>query len=177
MKSIPIFGTEQRIPQKVGALQFQRLIQFDDERLGVQIRYSAPDGTKADVYLYNLGLSSIPEDLTSAAAQELFQSACDEVLGLADEKFYLDLQLLSSQHLHLPDNSPVPTYLWAAFYYQQAPGPLTQLEGKRYSHLALRTDRGFINKVRYTYPEDLAETAASGLVSFLFAWHNFVKHG
>jgi hypothetical protein len=175
MKTIPLFKSEQFLPQKVGLLQYQDVIQFDDDRMGVQIRYGLPNGVKADVYLYDLGLTDIPSDIMSPDVQEFFQAACGDVLTAAERGMLLDLEIKASQYLSLPDDAPIPMYLWAAFYYRQSPGPFTQIEGMRYSHLAVRTDKGYINKVRYTYPEALAQDASIGLVSFLMDWHKAVQ--
>lgn len=174
MKAIPLFGTERALPRQVGALEFQDVSHFDDERLGVQVRYGSPEGTKADVYLYDLGVPNIPDDLGAPEVMEFFQMSCRDVLAAAHQGVLLDFELKTSQYLFLPDDAPAPLYLWAAFYYRQAPGPFTVLEGMRYSHLALRTDRGYINKVRYTYPETLAADAGLGLAAFLLEWHHLV---
>jgi len=152
MKSIPLFEQEQSLPRQVGLLLYQDVIFFEDERLGVQIRYALPTGVKADIYLYDLGLTDIPSDIEAPIVQEYFKDACADVFAGAKRGILLDLELKTSQYLYLPGNAPTPMYLWASFVYRQAPGPSTSYEGMRCSHLALRTDKSYINKYRYTYP-------------------------
>lgn len=176
MKPIPLFEQEQSLPQQVGLLLYQEVIIFDDERLGVQIRYGLPTGVKADIYLYDLGLTDIPSDIEAPIVQEYFKGACGDVFAAAKRGILLDLEIKTSQYLYLPRNTPKPMYLWASFSYRQAPGPSTAFEGMRCSHLALRTDKGYINKVRYTYPDVGDENDSLGLIAFLMDWHNVVQH-
>jgi hypothetical protein len=173
--SIPIFGSEQDLPQTLGLVQYAGLERFEDADLGVKLRYVGNDYVKADVYLYDLGRSDIPTDISGDAVQELFREACAEVLLAAEQGLYCDLELHASQYLHIPDTAPEPMYLWAVFAYRQAAGPGTAYEGPRYSHLALRTDRGYINKVRYTYPAATVQLAEPGLIPLLTDWHAAVQ--
>lgn len=172
---LPLFRLESRVPKKVGTLHYQEATIFDDPRMGAQLRYGSRDGTKADIYLYDLGLKDIPNNITSPRVTEFFQGSCGDVMAMAERGILLDLEVKASQYLHIPDNAPIPMYLWAAFYYRQAPGPRTDYEGMRYSHLALRTDKGYINKVRYTYPDTLVQHAAQNLMAFLIEWYNAVQ--
>lgn len=175
MTPIPLFKAESRLPKIVGSLRYHETTIFEDARMGVQFRYASPNGTKADIYLYNLGIKDIPNDITSPRVAEFYQAACSDVMAVAQRGILLDLEVKASQYLHLPDDAPLPMYLWAAFYYRQAPGPQTDYEGMRYSHLALRTDGGYINKVRYTYPDTLSEGGEQDLMIFLYDWHNQVQ--
>jgi hypothetical protein len=43
------------------------------------------------------------------------------------------------------------------------------------SHLALRTDRGYINKVRFTYPESMEASAFPAFLTFLQEWTHAVQ--
>jgi len=176
MKPIPLFEREQSLPRRVGLLPYREATVYDDERLGIKIRYASVTGVKADIYLYDLGLTDIPSDIESPIVQEYFKDACGDVFVAEKRGILLELELKTSQYLYLPRDTPKPMYLWASFYYRQAPGPSTTFEGMRYSHLALRTDKGYINKIRYTYPDIGDENASRGLVAFLMDWHNVVQH-
>ena len=77
----------------------------------------------------------------------------------------------ASEYLNLPEVGPEPHFLFATFCYRQAGGPDTQFTGPRVSHLALRIDRGLIDKVRYTYlqgPGD--EESYQDCLRFLRDW-------
>ena len=99
---------------------------------------------------------------------ELFQQACGEVLALGDRGMYLDLEVRASQYLHLPEDALEPMFLWAAFNYRQAAGPFVADKGFRSSHIFLRTDAGYINKVRYTHSEHADKGAGEDMIRFLF---------
>src|SRR4051812_48410336 len=102
MRKLPLFATEDAVPRVVGGLFFVGSELYDDPRLGVKLRYVSPvdADTKADIYLYDLGLP-IPEDILAPEVQEFFQDACGEVLALADRGEYLDLEVRRSEYVHL----------------------------------------------------------------------------
>jgi hypothetical protein len=174
MNKFPIFNEERFVPRHVGSLQFQDVIRFDQESLGVQIRYDSPDGVKADVYLYDLGLTDISSDIQSPRVDDFFQQAAGSVLLAAEHGLLLDFEIKDSRYLVLPVTDPEPTYLSAVFYYRQAPGPHNHYDGMRYSHLAVRTDGGYVNKVRYTYPETVGD-AQEDVILFLTEWYIAVR--
>jgi hypothetical protein len=106
---------------------------------------------------------------------ECFQKSCGDVFAMADHGIYLDLESRASQYLHIPDDAPEPMYLWAGFYYRQVPDQLNAEEGFRFSHILLRTGAGYINKIRYIYPEHAHDTDSIDVVHFLFDWHEAIK--
>jgi len=169
MSQIPLFQTEDTVPTELGELAYTGCDIYDDPRLGVKLRYDR-GMTKADVYLYDLGINPISEDVRSEQVMEFFQQSCNDILVAAERGIYNDLETRTSQYLHIPDNSPDPMYLWAAFYYRQAPAPGVVDEGYRYSHILIRTDGGYINKVRYTYPERVKNDASRDMIQFLLDW-------
>ncbi len=62
--SIPIFRNESLIPSSIGSLSLEDIEIFPDPRLGVSIQYGN-ETIKVDSYLYNLGVSEIPDNLRS----------------------------------------------------------------------------------------------------------------
>jgi hypothetical protein len=175
VSGVPVFGDELQLPRCLAGLDYAELTVYSDQRLGAQIRYTNASGLKADAYLHNLGLATMPADLRAEEVVEWFRDACAEVLSQGREGHYLDLQVLASRYLHIPETAPEPFCLWAAFNYRQAPGPQIAFEGRRMSHLALRTDRGYINKVRFTYPESMEASAFPAFLTFLQEWTHAVQ--
>lgn len=167
MNKIPIFGTEKALPKVCGICEFVGVETYDDPGLGYSIRYKGPLSLHADVYLYDLGLSTVPQDLHSKELIEIYQDSCDSILVTAESCRYLEIETIRSQYLHIPQDEPEPFCLWGIFTYRQAPVPDVFFTGKQKSHLTLRTDHGFINKIRYTYP-DYEETEDDSFKSFLF---------
>jgi hypothetical protein len=172
---IPVFDLEDALPTNIAGLTLERIDYYPDPRLGVQIRYGTATTAKADAYLYDLGLSDIPNDLRSSQLVAWFREACQGVTMAAERGLYRDLETLTSQYLHLPPDAPEPFCLWASFLYSQAPGPDVIFPGQRVSNIALRTDRGYINKVRYTFPEDAREKGYAGFLAFLVEWTGLVQ--
>lgn len=178
METIPLFKYEGWVPTQVGGLALDEVHLFPDPRLGVQIRYGTPTTAKVDAYLYDLGMSDIPNDVRSPQLIELFQGACQGVATAAEQGMYVDLEVLTSQYLRIPPEADDPFCLWASFTYRQVAGPgLPEIdfEGRRFSHLALRSDRGYINKVRYTCPEGSEDGGFNGFMDFLVEWTDYVR--
>jgi hypothetical protein len=173
--SIPIFGDELHLPHRLAELDYVELKVYSDQRLGVCARYGNDSDVRADAYLYDLGLASIPEDLRAAEVAEWFRQACSDVFHQGQQGHYLDLQVQVSQYLHIPQDAPEPFCLWAVFQFRGAPDPQIAFEGQRVSHLALRTDRGYINKVRFTYPESMEASAFPAFLAFLQEWTHAVQ--
>ena len=174
---IPIFGTEASVPSVCGGLELIDIKVYPESRLGVSMRYQNSSSIRADTYLYNFGLPSIPEDLRSPEVIQFYQGACQDVYATAKMGQYLELQTLTSQYLHIPPDAPEPFCLWAAFTYRQAPGPKVFYTGFQTSHLALRIDHGLINKVRYSSPEKegMDKAGFKGFLMFLMDWTRAVQ--
>jgi hypothetical protein len=131
---------------------------------------------KATTYLYNLGLENIPSDLKSGEVQAFYEQAYLDVLRTAACGLYLDLELNEPQLLYLSDDAE-PFCLCAEFAFRHAPESGVGFNGRCASHLALRTDGGFINKVRYTYPESEAGSndGTDRLLGFMVEWTVLVQ--
>jgi hypothetical protein len=169
---IPVFKNENWIPPVIADLYFKGIQIYPDDRLGVQIRYGNGRNIRADGILYDLGLDKISTDLYSPQVIDWFEEACNDIQRFSDQGFYQELELRLVQYLHFPIDNPLPFFLWAVFSYYDTPGLKLLCYEKQTSHLALRTDRGYINKVRYTYPE-IEKTEESDLqqfFNFLFEW-------
>jgi hypothetical protein len=175
VRDIPIFGDRPSVPGHVGGLELDEIQTWRDRRLGASFGYSGDD-VKARAYLYNLGLTNIPTDLRSGEVQAFFKQAYMDILRVAKRGNYQNLELSEPQLLYLPDDAE-PFCLWAKFGYRHTPESGVGFTGPCASHLALRTDGGFINKVRYTYPvTDEGENAGSkSLLAFMVEWTVFVQ--
>lgn len=179
MNVLPIFRDESRLPTRLAGLDFEGVHYYPQPGMGVSVRYGGPGVAKADAYLYDLGLTDVPTDLKSERVVEWFREACGGVFEAARRGVYSDLEVRASQFLHLPADAPEPFALWASFVYAQAPAPGVGYTGKRVSNLALRTDHGQINKVRYTYPDpgagEAADAALAAFLRFLVEWTDAVR--
>lgn len=177
--NVPVFDTPDSIPRKCGDLNLYDVEVYQDLRFGVGIRYQASSGTseRADVYLYDFGLKDVPADIKSPEMLNFFRGACQDVYASAEMGQYDHFKMLSSQYIHLPPNSPDPFCLWAVFSFEQPLGPNVFFTGKQTSHLAMRSDRGYINKVRYSYPtlDTEEEIGFKRFLRFFLEWTALVQ--
>ena len=187
MNAIPVFDTRDKVPPSIDQLILESVDQYPDPRLGVMIRYGIPPVVKADAYLYDMGLTDISEDLHSPQVSQLFEESLQSVFMAADQGLYLDFEVMGSGYINVPPDAAEPLCLCASFAYRQnsqAPVPSSGIPGKHgvindvgrlVSHLALRIDRGYINKVRFNYPESAGERGFGGFVRFIDEWTNAVQ--
>ena len=184
--AIPIFGTEDQLPSQIAGLGIEGVERYPDPKLGVMVRYGLPPLVKADAYLYDMGLTDIPEDLNSPLVVKLFEESLMGVTMAAEQGVYLDFEVLGSGYLNLSPDSDEPFCLGASFAYRQNPaapipvvfpgkGGVVNEVGRVVSHLALRTDRGYINKVRFNHPEAAGESGFAGFVGFTVEWTQAVQ--
>lgn len=181
MNRIPVFGTETSVPLSCGGLVFDFIKKFKDPGLGISFRYVGRDSIYADVFLYDLGLPRISQDIRSAEVLQWFQDAYASILVSVERGDYHGFETHKSEFLHIPDNEPEPFCLWSAFSYYKYSESGDDFTKRRTSHLTLMTDRGFINKIRYTYPsyKDMNEQAEfavfGGFIAFLLEWTDTVR--
>jgi hypothetical protein len=192
------------VPNRVGVLWLADIEVYEDRRAGVALRYVYPDLdepspprdpsdplaaaaersrgpkpdfhlVKANVYLYNLGLSEVPTDLRSDGMLEIFQHAFSDIASLVERGDYQQFEVMISRMLAMPPDSQDPVWLWAAMRYRQTTKASVRSDADRISHLVVRSDGGHINKVRYTYPASLPPALAyAGFLLFLFEWKHSV---
>lgn len=150
---------------------------YEDSRLGVSIRYAGPGDMKVDAYLYDLGLDEITSDVMSPDVEKWFQESLQHIVIVAQTSEYLDFRIDHCHPFYLPDVPSNPFCLWAATSYGDPPGTDVVFAGRWISHLTLRTDRNFINKVRCTYPENkgIAREQFFYFFNFLLEWTRVIQ--
>lgn len=82
-------------PKAVGNLNLVATKTFDEERLGVAIRYQHGDSMWIDAIVYNNGLSTIPSDPEAKVVQENLEGVIGDVESAAAKGFYTGLKLES----------------------------------------------------------------------------------
>ncbi len=115
--------------------------------LGIAVRYGHP-ACKVDVYLYTMGLDSIPGDLHARLVKEHFLQMSEEVIGVAERGLYENFQVLTEGELASQDAGVRP--VWRAAYRFTRDGQ----EYRSYLHVA--TFRDHFLKVRYTLSAEMA---------------------
>lgn len=161
-----IFTDQSNVPDVVGQLGLVRFEPSEDPQRGSIFRYSARtegDGwLGANAFLYHKDLVLADgHDAPEVAAERdrsfkaLRAQAIDpDTIGVAPIK----CQML--------DGDPVE-WQWGAFRSSQD----TDAE---ITHVAIRVDSGYFNKVLYTYPAAIESIGRVALVEFLNDWHRVV---
>ncbi|NLB65172.1 MAG: hypothetical protein GX803_01710 [Lentisphaerae bacterium] len=127
--------------------------------LGVSVRYEGP-WEKADVYLYTLGLSTVPSNLQDPVLKDHFQETIREVAHFAENGLYEDFNIISTGEAAWQPGSTIPVSLHASFAFSQ--------EGiELLSHLYLRGFQNHFLKVRFTYLKEANVFAGASLHTFL----------
>jgi hypothetical protein len=87
-KSKAVYGLS--IPDRVGSLDYRQTIDFESKApgLGYGLRFTGPPGWMADVYLYDLGLKTIPADAGSDVIKQQLGQARNEVFALGQRGAY-----------------------------------------------------------------------------------------
>ena len=171
---IPIFGDERNLPKTVAGLELSGVQHYPDPALGVSVAFNGPR-TSATVYLYDLGLTDVSSDVKSEQLLEIFQQSYADIDQQAASGAMRDFELHASQYLLLPPDAPQPIGLWAAFSFT----PPSETDGadadRQVSHLMVRTDRGYFNKIRYTHPKDHGIEAVTRFRAFVAEWTAIVQ--
>lgn len=161
-----IFTDVSDVPDVVGQLGLDRFEPSDDPNRGSIFRYSArtEDGgwLGANTFLYTRGFDLEEGAESSVVANERDQSFKRLRAG-ALNPINIGIAPIKSQ---MPGCDPVD-WQWAAL----RSSPDTDAE---ITHVAIRVDRGFFNKVLYTYPASIESIGRVALVEFLNDWHRAV---
>ena len=134
------------LPRQVG--EFTRDTAIDNEAtnpgLGVTVPYSAP-GLKATVYVYDLGIPTIPEGPTSDITLRLFSRSVEDVHALATHGVYESVHLQEKYGTGSPARGQ--EFLCAQFEIKQG--------GRRLdSYVFLTAHSSKFIKIRITVPPD-----------------------
>jgi hypothetical protein len=151
-----------RLPAQIGGAERVSVKDYETARpgLGYGVTYRLP-GWTTDLYIYDLKLSSIPDDPISTVVTEALTQAKNEVFGLGQRGDYKNV-VLKSDYTIL-DSSGRTRFVCAMFGYHHV-----KLKGEVDSYLCMTGWKGKFVKFRMTTPRN----DASGAVSrrFIEAW-------
>lgn len=143
---------QESIPERIGDLPYKGAKRFEDPRLGMVLVYEREQSEMLSIYVYDLGLESIPRDLQSEVVVSQFRQAQGDV-SAADTWQEVTLQSEGTKVLGA-DGAEVRAH--------EAVYVLMLQERRMASYLyLLSTGRAFL-KVRYTAPLE-AESPAPPL--------------
>lgn len=181
MNTIPVFGVESSVPAMCALLSLTEIYSYDDPRMGVGFKYEGPDYIHADAYLYDLGLPHITDDIKSPEVISWFKIALAEIFKFVELGEYKNFTMAFSDFFFLEQNKSNPFCLLSSFIYEAtitdaSNGNNIICEMEQMSHLTLRTDRGFINKIRFSYPREVSHIGIKVFRAFLLDWTTAVQN-
>jgi hypothetical protein len=109
-------ASDLHFPQRLDAFERIGVQRYPDPKLGVQVGYAVRGLGKADFYIYDLGLTAIPDGPDSKPVQSAYADADQDVQNLAQAGNYLDLKRLLPLGSTL--RAPRCQLVWAAASYQ-----------------------------------------------------------
>ena len=155
----PATGLE--FPDTIAGMMKGNVTDFEKKHpgLGVSIGYNGP-GITVTIYLYNLGLKSISNDVAAPIQQKHFNEAVQEVYWAGKKGYYRSLKELGKGTTFLGSNHVGPKALFASFNYIQ-----NGIE--RLSKLYLTGYENHFLKIRFTYNKVVRTQAEETQTRFL----------
>ncbi|MCR4412630.1 MAG: hypothetical protein NUV77_09425 [Thermoguttaceae bacterium] len=128
---------------------------FDRKALGYSVRYGSPLNIRVDVYVYNAGLRSIPDDLGAPVVRDQFERAKGDVHAARRQGLYQSVEELSQGEARLGRSPDAPRAHHARFRIARG-------DEKLVSDLYLTVHRDHFVKIRCSRPdtEDAQRQAA-----------------
>ena len=156
------------IPDRVGSLVYVRTIDFESKSpgLGYALRFSGQPGWMVDVYLYDLGLKTIPSDAESDVIKNQLAQARGDIFELGKRGTYANVTDKGSFTVPAAGE---PRFICASFNY---------LRGERVdidvdSYLCLSSWKDKFVKIRMTAPK--GTMSRSDATSFVQAWVELLR--
>lgn len=151
------------IPDRVGSLVYGRSIDFESKSpgLGYALRFGGQPGWMVDVYLYDLGIKSIPADAESDVIKSQLAQARGDVFELAKRGTYANVT--DKGDFSVPATGK-PRFICSSFGYLR--GERVDMDVESYLCLSSWNDK-FV-KIRMTAPKGMM--SRSDATSFVQAW-------
>jgi len=165
-KSKTVFGLS--IPDRVGSLSYVQSVDFESKTpgLGYALRFAGPTGWLVDVYLYDLGLKSIPADPESSVVRDQLAQARGDVSELAKRGTYANLT--DAGEFTVPASGP-PRFICSSFSYQRGDRVDVAVD----SFLCLTSWRDKFVKLRMTGSKGTISRA--DVTTFATAWIELLR--
>ena len=165
-KSQTVYGLS--IPDRVGSLVYVRTIDFESKSrgLGYALRFGGKPGWMVDVYLYDLGLKTIPSDPESDVVREQLAQARGDVFELGKRGTYA--KLADKGDFTVPESGK-PRFICLSFSYLRGDRVDIDVE----SFLCLTSWRDKFVKLRMTGPKGAIARADAN--AFATAWIDLLR--
>ena len=138
-------------PDQLGGMTRGEATEFEKDHpgLGVGILYRSPNpAIYADIYIYNLGIKSIPTGSNTKEIHDQWKQAEGDIYTLEKQGKYKSVKKLYEASTLLGMDRNAPTALRADFSY-------ASLGTKKLSYLYLLGYKNNFIKIRFTFPDTL----------------------
>jgi hypothetical protein len=150
--SAPIF------PPRIGGLELSNQTDFEKDSPGLGMGWSYhTEGIKADVYLYNGRLATIPDDLSSPIVAGHFQEVVAEIYAMKSQGYYTDIRTVTPEERV---NIGSMSFLHAELKFTQENIP-------RVSHVYLTVWKNQFLKIRFTFFASEQKAGTKALAEFV----------
>jgi hypothetical protein len=156
------------IPDRVGSLVYLRTIDFESKSpgLGYALRFGGPPAWMVDVYLYDLGLKTIPADAESEVIRNQLAQAKGDVFELGKRGTYANVT--DKGDFTVPAAGK-PRFICSTFNYLR--GDRVDIDVD--SYLCLSSWNNKFVKVRITAPK--GTMSRSDATDFVQAWIELLR--
>lgn len=165
-RSKNIYGLS--IPDRVGSLTYRQSVDFESKTpgLGTALRFSGPTGWLVDVYIYDLGLKTIPAEPESSVIKDQLAQARGDVYELARRGTYANVA--DKGDFTVPETGK-PRFICQSFSYQRGDRVDVAVD----SYLCLTSWRDKFVKLRMTGPK--GSIARADVNAFTRAWIELLR--
>ena len=153
-------------PRQLGGLSFQVREQFEPKSMGYSLRYAGGSDLRADVYIYDLQMPSIPDGIVSPLIEEQL-SEVEKVLKILEQRgVYKGVRLVTRGVA--PGTGVIP-FAWSKHEYVQIGKAPRDISGPQVSQTLITGYHKAFVKVRLTYPTDKRSDADKPAADFITA--------
>jgi hypothetical protein len=163
---INIYGLT--IPERVGGLVPGQPVDYESKSpgLGYSVRFSGRPGWTVDVYIYDFGLATIPDDIESGIVKGQFARAKGDIAELGRRGTYANV---TEQDGFTVADGGKPHFLCSAFSYLR--GDRKELDVN--SYLCLTSWNNKFVKIRMTAEKGLV--SLNDATNFIKAWVELLR--
>jgi len=136
-----------RFPPSISKLPYVGQQKYDAPGMGYSLRYATPQ-VKADIYLYDSGLSDIGDGIASKQVQSQFDQVLSAFPIMVKQGYYRDVKPLSRGKKTFGKTKR--PFLWARYEYEVTAKPDNVSPGARISDTYLTGFQGQFVKLRIT---------------------------
>jgi len=138
------------LPEVMGGLSRESICNYELTKagLGISVNYQADSRMNATVYIYDSGISNIPDDLDSKIVKDQFNQVIQEIFMAYEKGVYEAVVKLTEGKMYLANSAESLEVLSALLM-------ISTRKKRRFSHIYLSVFNNHFLKIRYSYDESV----------------------